>query len=287
MIYPKTLAWKLLRHSIVAGDIGCLEKLLSSNFIITKNSVNVLLDELTDSVELRETLDSQYARLWDSNSSGLKNRERLRALLALDKRGRGRALFLYAATRLLRPKVVVETGCFTGWDSAVILQALHRNDEGHLYSIDLPARTGQFSQVGPGSGLPIGCQPGFLVPEAFKDRWTLTIGNVRQELPPLLEKLGQVDLFYHDSDHTYVHMMWEYTTVWPYLAERGLLVSDDIAWNTAFWDFAKALGRPFVIHRNTPNVGALPKTGIASWRTPELREQLDGHEKPDMHGLRQ
>jgi hypothetical protein len=94
-------------------------------------------------------------------------------------------VLLYVTARLLRPEVIVETGCFTGWDSAVLLQALDRNGSGHLYTIDLPACDGRFSQHGSHSGLPEGMRPGFLVPEPFRDRWTFIEGNVRQELMPL------------------------------------------------------------------------------------------------------
>jgi hypothetical protein len=52
-------------------------------------------------------------------------------------------------------------------------------------------------------------------------------------------------------------MMWEYTTVLPFMREGALLISDDISWNTAFWDFATALGVPPVVHRSNPNVGVV------------------------------
>ena len=107
--------------------------------------------------------------------------------------------------------------------------------------------------------MPEDLQVGFLVPPELRGRWALTLGNVRTELIPLLERIGSVDLFCHDSDHTYIHMMWEYASVWPYLSSHGLLVSDDIGWNTAFWDFATAVDRPFTIHNSNTNFGALSK----------------------------
>jgi predicted O-methyltransferase YrrM len=184
-------------------------------------------------------------------------RARLEAIGALRGAGRGRAVLLYVAARILKPTMVVETGCFTGWDSAVLLQALHRNGCGHLYSIDLPAQEGRFSQRGENSALPSGLRPGFLVPDAFKERWTLIEGDVRRELMPLLERLDAVGLFLHDSDHTYPHMMWEYAAILPHMAPNGIIASDDIAWNTAFWDFASAIGQRPVIHRGNANVGAV------------------------------
>jgi predicted O-methyltransferase YrrM len=255
---PKELAWKLLRHATGVGDVTCLRRLLPPQLGVDRQRIEELLEELLDSQELLDSLESN-GRLRSSLPESLTGRDRLLAHVNLDGTGRGRALLLYAAVRLARPSVIIETGCFTGWDSAVLLQALQRNGHGQLYTIDLPAEEGRFSQVGPNSGLPADLPIGFLVPPAFKDRWTLIVGDVREELGTLLERLPTIDLFYHDSDHSYGHMLWELTSVWPHLAPGGLVIADDIAWSTAFWEFARRLGRYPVIHRKTPNVGALAK----------------------------
>ena len=44
-------------------------------------------------------------------------------------------------------------------------------------------------------------------------------------------------MFLHDSLHTYSHMMYEYTTAWPYIRVGGVLLSDDIDFNEAFKQF--------------------------------------------------
>jgi predicted O-methyltransferase YrrM len=242
--------WKLRRHFGTFDDIGCLRELLAR--AIDRHSVDSLLLELGQAPALRKGLSSSDARRWYGGTRKLEDE------LLLQDTGRGRAIFLYVTTRILAPAVVVETGCFTGFDSAVILQALALNGRGHLYSIDLPAEEGLYSQrPGTRSSLPSGLAPGFLVADELRDRWTLKLADVRDELPPLLEKLGEIGVFFHDSDHTYNHMMWEYTTAWPYIADDGVIVSDDISWNTAFWDFARGVGGEVVVHRRTPNVGGI------------------------------
>jgi predicted O-methyltransferase YrrM len=248
-----TLAWKLHRHFRVTDDLGALRKLFGRD-AVTDAQISALLDELTASERLAGALRGPDAQRW----LGESDIDRLPTQLALDGPGRARAIFLYVAIRVAQPETVVETGCFTGWDSAVILEALERNRSGRLFTIDLPAEEGLFSQLyGHRSGLLPGLDPGFLVPEPLRERWTLTLGNVRTELAPLLEDVGVVDMFFHDSDHTYEHMMWEFTTVWPYLAADGLLVSDDISWNSSIRDFARGVRRPLVILRGSPNLGAL------------------------------
>jgi hypothetical protein len=58
---------------------------------------------------------------------------------------------------------------------------------------------------------------GWIVPEFLKSRWNLLAGDSRRLLPSLLAKLGTIDVFIHDSLHTYDHMLWEYRTAEPYL----------------------------------------------------------------------
>src|SRR5688572_26357427 len=122
---------------------------------------------------------------------------------------------IYSLVRAMRPSVVVETGVCYGASSEYILEALKDNGHGVLYSIDL----GNSPDEPPND---------FFVRPALKDRWRLIIGDSRQELPPLLARLGQIDLFHHDSLHTYEHMMWEYETAFPYLGANGVLSSHDV-----------------------------------------------------------
>lgn len=122
---------------------------------------------------------------------------------------------LYLLVRAAKPQVVVETGVLYGSSSAAILAALDRNGMGELYSIDL----GNAPQEPPND---------FFVPRHLRDRWHLTIGDSRRELPGLLARLGTIDLFHHDSLHTFEHMMWEYETAFRHLSPRGVLSSDDV-----------------------------------------------------------
>ena len=139
---------------------------------------------------------------------------------------------LYALARLLRPEVVVETGVGSGVSSTFFLSAMEQNAIGRLYSIDLPIPEARL--------LPPGKETGWLVPQELRARWTLTLGDSRVELPALLERLGKIDFFYHDSDHSYEHMTWEYSAAYPYIRPGGLLLSDDIRSNQAWEEFTSA-----------------------------------------------
>ena len=135
---------------------------------------------------------------------------------------------LYLLTRILKPNCVVETGVASGASSSYILQALCDNNRGVLHSIDLPP-----------ADLPSGHESGWIVPESLRSRWTLHVGDSRKLLTPLLEQLGQIDFFLHDSLHTYDHMLWEFDTAWGYLRKGGVFLSHDVGANEAFFDFMK------------------------------------------------
>jgi predicted O-methyltransferase YrrM len=154
---------------------------------------------------------------------------------------------LYTICRISRPEAVVETGVASGASSLAVLMALRKNKTGHLYSIDLPPSNWENERPEYRGidhvSLPENMRPGWLVAEKYRDRWTLILGDTRKELPPLLEKVGKIDLFYHDAEHTYEAMLWEYQTVWPYLPVGGVLTSDDVTWNSAFEEFSARIGQ--------------------------------------------
>lgn len=158
-----------------------------------------------------------------------------------------KVLLQYAIVRASRPSLVVETGVANGVSTAYLLLALKKNGIGHLHSVGLEE----------GSFLPPGKGIGWLVPEEFRCRWTLHRGDAAQLLPALLRELGTIDVFIHDSLHTYEHMMFEFDQACPHLRPGGFLLADDALWNAAFDDFArKAEARAWQILRG---VGILCK----------------------------
>jgi len=166
---------------------------------------------------------------------------------------RHRYTLLYALCRFLKPQTIVETGVGLGVSSYFILQALHDNGFGELYSIDYPGSVYSSDagiKINEGTYASQDGLPGFLVPDNLREHWTLILGKSEDKLHFLCERLGAIDLFFHDSEHTYQNMLEEYKTVWPYIRKNGILASHDIGWNDAFKDFSEENNYTPIISQN-------------------------------------
>jgi predicted O-methyltransferase YrrM len=161
-------------------------------------------------VELERELGRRFAQIKDRAWNGVYNADPTVAR------------FIYAICRGLRPSVVVETGVAYGMTSAYVLKALEVNGQGKLFSVDLPPLGRKADDL-----------QGALVPAELRGRWVLRRGTSQHQLGAILAQ-HPVDLFVHDSLHTYQNMRREFEQVWSRLRPGGLLVSDDIQGNSAF-----------------------------------------------------
>ncbi len=181
----------------------------------------------------------------------------------------GKEALLYLIVRSLRPEKVIETGVQFGWSSLAILAAMRENGVGSLHSIDLPfVGHGHLTTDGNFDDTHVNAisDTGRCVPEYLRSRWDLRIvadpGASTAELRRLVSE-GPLDMFFHDSDHTYANMTLEYGIAWPALKPGGVLYSDDVDRNRALDDFAQSVGRTkrvFRIHPGKPpSLGGLRK----------------------------
>jgi hypothetical protein len=141
---------------------------------------------------------------------------------------------IWCLTRHLRPKNVVETGVAHGLTSRFILEALKRNGNGHLWSIDLPPLERSWRE-----------QIAAAVGEGHSERWTYIKGSSRRRLPQLLSDLGQIDLFIHDSLHSERNVRFELDRSWPALAPKGAIVVGDVDASWGFRSFTQIVRRQF------------------------------------------
>ena len=156
----------------------------------------------------------------------------------------------YTLVRILKPMVVVETGVGAGVSSWTILHAMEQNNAGRLISIDLPTpNTELLSEVG------------YLVPKNLYHRWELNIGSSGRLLKQILDQLGRIDIFQHDSRHSYRNQLREYLTAWPFISQGGILITDDVN-NDALHHASHKWNQNAIIigQRKKPPIGLVRKT---------------------------
>lgn len=151
----------------------------------------------------------------------------------------------YLLIRAVRPDKVVETGVWFGASTSLILAAMAHNNHGKLISIDLPG----FADM---TGNNSGAEHPF-IPDAYKGRWDLRAADATTELPRVfLEE--KPDIFMHDSDHGYQHMAFEFALATKYLPSKGIVISDDIRRNSAFYDVMSQANARTFNHVQNPSI---------------------------------
>lgn len=142
----------------------------------------------------------------------------------------GKRLAWYALARVLKPKLIIETGVHDGLGSMLLLRALERNADEHapgrLVSFDINARAGWLVDRHP--------------------LWELRIESSRAGLAAVLEQQGPVGIFIHDSLHTYEHERFEFELAASHLAPGGLLVTDNAHGTHALADVCQSRGLRYV-----------------------------------------
>jgi hypothetical protein len=140
----------------------------------------------------------------------------------------GLARAVWCAAGHLEVQRAVETGVARGITSRTILESLAREGRGRLWSIDLaPLHRSDLDQ-----------EIGVVVPSDRRDRWTLIEGSSRHQLSRLLERLGGIDLFVHDSLHSERNVRFELEHAWPFLRPGGAAIVDDVHLNAGFHAWA-------------------------------------------------
>ncbi len=163
-------------------------------------------------------------------------------------------LVLYSTIRKMKPDVVLETGVAYGYSTYMILSALNKNGRGRLISTEIKKYTFEGPKIG------------ILLSSIDRSRWTLVVGKPQENLDKALGMVEKINIFIHDSDHSYKNMMFEYRRAYSKM-KGGLMMSDDIYWRTgdarskrasAFLDFAKRINaRPTLFPRGMKTFGVI------------------------------
>jgi predicted O-methyltransferase YrrM len=154
----------------------------------------------------------------------------------------GTSFLLYSLIRLQKPSVVVESGVANGESTFLLLSALRANKQGQLHSVEISED--------------VGC----LLSEEDKKNWHLHVTDgSKRAFTQIVSSLSPIDLFVHDSDHSYWWHYFELESVHRHLARTGIVASDDCDKSYAFLDFCEALGKkPLLLHDTCKVFGLLP-----------------------------
>jgi predicted O-methyltransferase YrrM len=207
----------------------CMHAALAADRVLTRAPAYSPIDWSTALLELERYYPEAARFLQEQELADVEEYTRIRSR-AISAEGAALALnsdpsfarCLYLICRTLIPTLVVETGVAYGMSSAFILQALAVNGCGMLHSVDLPLPSYGSSHL-----------IGSLVRQELRDRWHLHLGASKQELLKIVHA-ETVDVFVHDSLHTYRNMRSEFQVAWPHVRAGGIVVSDDVEGNRAF-----------------------------------------------------
>ncbi|HSH88942.1 MAG TPA: class I SAM-dependent methyltransferase [Ramlibacter sp.] len=186
------------------------------------------------------------------------------------------AAVLYMLTRALRPRLVLETGTFKGYSTAEIARALRSNGAGRIVTVDLAPATGA------------------MVPPDLLPWVTFHRGKPSEQFAATLARNEPIDLFFHDSLHTFMNTLGEIVWFADHLAPGSVIVChdakmdfvDDFGVGKAVRRAAAQLGLPFRVLDTTCGLAVLkwpaqpPVQALA-----ELRSQYVQMQKRAAEGL--
>lgn len=157
----------------------------------------------------------------------------------------GRRLGWYAIARILKPRVIVETGVDRGHGSLILSAALLRNAAegapGYYYGTDIRPAAGQ------------------LLADKYATTGRILYGDSLQSLEKLDTEIG---LFINDSDHSADYEYREYLAILPKLSEGGVMLSDNAHGTDKLARLSRETGRRFLFFKEEPLNHWYPGAGI-------------------------
>lgn len=157
----------------------------------------------------------------------------------------GRRLGWYAIVRVMRPRVVVETGVERGHGALLLSAALLRNAAegfpGRYFGTDINPRAG------------------WLLSGKYAAVGRILYGDSITSLKALEET---VDLFINDSDHSADYEAEEYAIMAPKLSLQAIILSDNAHVTDRLAVFSRRHGRHFLMFTEEPKDHWYPGAGI-------------------------
>jgi len=170
------------------------------------------------------------------------------------------AAILYGLVRAIQPKLVLETGTFEGYSTTQLARALYANGGGRLETVDIAEDTG------------------FRVPENLRHVVTFRRGMHSREMVDILAAgHDRIDIFFHDSLHTYLNTLGELIAFSPLFNPGCVIVCHDAKMDfkegfgvgRAIREYAEAIGLEFAVLDTTCGVA------VTRWPAKPDKDKLE------------
>ncbi len=151
----------------------------------------------------------------------------------------------YICVRLLKPKIILETGVDKGLGSVVLIRALMKNKEeglsGYYYGTDINPKAG------------------YLLNGEYKNFGQILYGDSIKSLDGF-EK--QIDLFINDSEHSAEYEYMEYMAIKDKLSNNAIILGDNSHSTDKLIQFSIENDRKFILFKEEPLDHWYPGAGI-------------------------
>jgi predicted O-methyltransferase YrrM len=141
----------------------------------------------------------------------------------------------YALIRILKPKVVIETGVDKGLGACVIAAALMKNKtegfDGHYYGTDINPKAG------------------YLLSQDYKEFGEILYGDSIESLSKFDQ---QIDIFINDSEHSFEYEADEYKVIKDKLSNKAIMIGDNSHCSDKLLKFSLENQRNFVFFQEQP-----------------------------------
>ena len=157
----------------------------------------------------------------------------------------GRRLGWYAFVRVLKPKIVIETGVDKGLGSILICSALLKNKEegfeGKYYGTD------------------INLDAGYLLTGKYKEVGEILYGD---SINTLSHFPKNIDIFINDSDHSADYEYQEYLAIKKIITDKTIILGDNSHCTNKLAIFSNETDRNFLFFQEVPKDHWYPGAGI-------------------------
>lgn len=157
----------------------------------------------------------------------------------------GRRLGWYAFARVLKPKIIVETGVDKGLGSVLLCSALLENKKEGFDGLFF--------------GTDINPKAGYLLSGVYSEMGKILYGDSIESLSHFDKK---IDLFINDSDHSADYEYQEYLTIQDKISENAVILGDNSHVTDKLSVFSRVTKRNFLFFREEPSNHWYPGAGI-------------------------